>query len=166
MVTASKVLIIDDEPIARESLEALLMGENYDLYFAASGVEGLRKAAELRPDAILLDVMMPGMDGFEVCQRLRADAELEQVAIIMITALDDRSSRLAGLRAGADEFLSKPFDSVELKTRLQTIARLGRYRRLLAERTRLEWLVEQSEEGYVLLDSAGNIRYDNPKART
>ncbi len=166
MVTASKVLIIDDEPIARESLEALLMGENYDLYFAASGVEGLRKAAELRPDAILLDVMMPGMDGFEVCQRLRADAELEQVAIIMITALDDRSSRLAGLRAGADEFLSKPFDSVELKTRLQTIARLGRYRRLLAERTRLEWLVEQSEEGYVLLDSAGNIRYVNPKART
>jgi CheY-like chemotaxis protein/two-component sensor histidine kinase len=163
---ASKVLIIDDEPIARESLEALLLGENYDLHFAANGAEGLRKAASLRPDAILLDVMMPGMDGFEVCQRLRSDAELAQVAIIMITALDDRSSRLAGLRAGADEFLSKPFDSVELKTRLQTIARLGRYRRLLAERTRLEWLVEQSEEGYVMLDAAGNIRYVNPKART
>ncbi len=166
MAPASKVLIIDDEPIARESLEALLLGENYDLHFAGSGAEGLRKAGALRPDAILLDVMMPGMDGFEVCQRLRADSELEQVAIIMITALDDRSSRLAGLRAGADEFLSKPFDSVELKTRLQTIARLGRYRRLLAERTRLEWLVEQSEEGYLLLDAAGNIRYVNPKART
>lgn len=166
MALTSKVLIIDDEPIARESLEALLLGENYELYFAGSGVEGLRKASALRPDAILLDVMMPGMDGFEVCQRLRSDPELEQVAIIMITALDDRSSRLAGLRAGADEFLSKPFDSVELKTRLQTIARLGRYRRLLAERTRLEWLVEQSEEGYVLLDAAGNIRYVNPKART
>lgn len=163
---ASKVLIIDDEPIARESLEALLLGENYDLHFASNGLDGLRKAAELRPDAILLDVMMPGMDGFEVCQRLRSDAQLEQVAIIMITALDDRSSRLAGLRAGADEFLSKPFDSVELKTRLQTIARLGRYRRLLAERTRLEWLVEQSEEGYVLLDSAGSIRFVNPKACT
>lgn len=166
MATASKVLIVDDEPIARESLEALLLGEKYELHFAANGLEGLRKAEALHPDAILLDVMMPGMDGFEVCQRLRSDPELEQVAIIMITALDDRSSRLAGLRAGADEFLSKPFDSVELKTRLQTIARLGRYRRLLAERTRLEWMIEQSEEGYVMLDQSGNIRYVNPKART
>ena len=109
---------------------------------------------------------MPGMDGFEVCRRLRADDQLEQVAIIMITALDDRASRLNGLRAGADEFLSKPFDSVELKTRLQTIARLGRYRRLLAERTRIEWMVEQSEDGYVLLDAAGNIRFANPRAQS
>lgn len=166
MATASKVLIIDDELIARESLEALLTGENYDLHFAASGSEGLAKAARLRPDAILLDVMMPGMDGFEVCRRIRADRTLEQVAIIMITALDDRSSRLAGLRAGADEFLSKPFDSVELKTRLQTIAHLGRFRRLLAERTRFEWLIEQSEEGFTLLDEAGNVQYANPQART
>ena len=133
--------------------------------FAASGVEGLALATALKPDAVLLDVMMPGMDGFEVCRRLRADDNLEQVAIIMITALDDRASRLDGLRAGADEFLSKPFDSVELKTRLQTIARLGRYRRLLAERTRVEWMVEQSEDGYVLLDAGGNIRFANPRAR-
>lgn len=166
MATSGKVLIVDDEPIARESLEALLLGENYELHFAANGAEGLEQATALRPDAILLDVMMPGMDGFEVCRRLRADPVLEQVAIIMITALDDRASRLAGLRAGADEFLSKPFDSVELKTRLQTIVRLGRYRRLLAERTRFEWIVEQSEEGYVLLDAAGRIRYVNPRAQT
>jgi two-component system cell cycle response regulator len=166
MSGASKVLIVDDEPIARESLEALLAGEDYQLHFAASGIEGLALATALRPDAVLLDVMMPGMDGFEVCRRLRGDVELEQVAIIMITALDDRASRLAGLRAGADEFLSKPFDSVELKTRLQTIARLGRYRRLLAERTRVEWMVEQSEDGYVLLDAAGNIRFANPRGQS
>ena len=76
MGMASKVLIIDDEPIARESLEALLLGESYDLHFAATGMDGLRKAAALRPDAILLDVMMPGMEGFEVCRRLRSDADL------------------------------------------------------------------------------------------
>ena len=92
MVTSGKVLIVDDEPIARESLEALLLGENYELHFAANGADGLQKAKALRPDAILLDVMMPGMDGFEVCRRLRGDNDLEQVAIIMITALDDRSS--------------------------------------------------------------------------
>ncbi|MBK8046120.1 MAG: response regulator [Anaerolineales bacterium] len=73
MELISKVLIVDDEPIARESLEALLAGEAYDLYFAGSGVEGLAKAAAVRPDAVLLDVMMPGMDGFEVCRRLRSD---------------------------------------------------------------------------------------------
>jgi two-component system, cell cycle response regulator len=166
MTEASKVLIVDDEPIARESLDALLAGEDYQLFFAASGVEGLELASALKPDAVLLDVMMPGMDGFEVCRRLRADVDLEQVAIIMITALDDRASRLAGLRAGADEFLSKPFDSVELKTRLQTIARLGRYRRLLAERTRVEWMVEESEDGYVLLDATGKIRFANPRGRS
>jgi CheY-like chemotaxis protein/nitrogen-specific signal transduction histidine kinase len=166
MPTASKVLIVDDELIARESLEALLTGESYELHFASSGAEGLTKAAALRPDAILLDVMMPGMDGFEVCRQIRGNRTLEQIAIIMITALDDRSSRLAGLRAGADEFLSKPFDSVELKTRLQTIAHLGRFRRLLAERTRFEWLIEQAEEGFALLDEQGRIRYANPQART
>lgn len=166
MPSVSRVLIVDDELIARESLEALLTGESYDLHFAASGAEGLAKAASLRPDAILLDVMMPGMDGFEVCRRIRADRTLEQIAIIMVTALDDRSSRLAGLRAGADEFLSKPFDSVELKTRLQTIAHLGRFRRLVAERTRFEWLIEQAEEGFLLLDEGGKIGYANPQART
>ncbi|MBK8046121.1 MAG: hypothetical protein IPK16_02705 [Anaerolineales bacterium] len=66
--------------------------------------------------------------------------------------------------AGADEFLSKPFDSVELKTRLQTIAHLGRYRRLIAERTRFEWMVEQSEEGYLVLDANGLLQYANPRA--
>ena len=165
MTTPSRVLIIDDEPIARDSLEALLYGEGYDLFFAASGTEGLQIATEVKPDAVVLDVMMPGMDGFEVCRSLRADPNVAPVAIVMVTALDDRRSRLTGLSAGADEFLSKPFDSLELKIRLQTIARLGRYRRLVAEQQRLEWLVDQSEDGFLLLDSANNIDYANPGAR-
>jgi len=165
MATPNRVLIVDDEPIARDSLEALLFGEGYELYFAGSGSEGLAVAREVKPDAVVLDVMMPGMDGFEVCRSLRADPSLALVAIIMVTALDDRRSRLTGLSAGADEFLSKPFDSLELKIRLQTIARLGRYRRLLAEQRRLEWLVDQSEDGFLLLDNANTVDYANPRAR-
>jgi DNA-binding response OmpR family regulator len=74
--------------------------------------------------------MMPGMDGYEVCRRLRADARLAEVPVIMVTALDDQASRLAGLEAGADDFITKPFNRAELRARVRTIARLNRYRRL------------------------------------
>jgi two-component system, cell cycle response regulator len=165
MDEASTILIVDDDPIAREALEALLSSKGYQMVSAANGFEGLARAAEYTPDAVLLDVMMPGMNGFEVCERLRADARLAEVPIIMVTALDDRDARLQGLRAGADDFVSKPFDSLELEVRLQTITRLNRYRRLMTERARFEWIVEHSQEGYLILDDLGEIRYANPKAR-
>lgn len=129
------VLIVDDEPSARESLEALLFKEGYNLAFAKNGYEGLDKAAKLLPDIVLLDVMMPGIGGFEVCQNMRNNPVLREVPIIMITALDDREFRLKGIESGADDFISKPFDSVELRTRIRSILRLNRYRRLLQERT-------------------------------
>ena len=165
MREASTILIVDDDPVAREALEALLSSKGYQIVSAASGFEGLARAAEYTPDAVLLDVMMPGMNGFEVCKRLRADARLAEVPIIMITALDDRDARLLGLRTGADDFISKPFDSLELEARLQTITRLNRFRRLMTERARFEWIVEHSEDGYLILDDLGEIRYANPKAR-
>jgi putative two-component system response regulator len=132
------ILVVDDDPIARATLEGLLLSEDYDLAFARDGREALAKAAELVPDLILLDVMMPGMDGFEVCRRLRADSFLAEVPIIMVTALDDRYSRLRGFEAGADEFVSKPFDSVELRARVRTVTQLNRYHQLLEERASLE----------------------------
>ena len=98
----STILIVDDEPVGREILGTLLGGTSdgdYDLAFASNGMEALERAAELTPDLILLDVMMPGMSGFEVCQRLRADSVLGEVPVIMLTALDDRDSRLQGLEA-------------------------------------------------------------------
>ena len=165
MGEASTILIVDDDPVAREALEALLSSRGYQMVSAANGFEGLARAAEYTPDAILLDVMMPGMNGFEVCKRLRADARLAEVPIIMLTALDDRDARLLGLHAGADDFISKPFDSLELAVRLQTITRLNRYRRLMTERARFEWIVEHSEDGYLILDDLGEIRYANSKAR-
>lgn len=165
MSALSTILIIDDEPIAREGLEALLAGEGYQLEFAANGPEGLLKAAQVLPDVVLSDVMMPGMDGYEVCRRLRADPLLAEVPILLITALDDRAAKLEGIRAGADDFLSKPFDSLELIARLQSIIRLNRYRHLQVERTRFAWVLEQARDGYVIVDDKGHIIYTNPQAR-
>lgn len=144
-MTEPVLLIIDDDPIARETLTALLGGSGYRIEEAASGPEGIRKASLLRPEVILLDIMMPGMDGYEVCRRLRGDPQLAEVPIIMVTALDDRASRLRGLEAGADDFLSKPFDSAELEIRLRTLNQVARYRRLLEERARLEETQRQLE---------------------
>lgn len=131
-----RILVIDDSEYERIILSDLLSAHGHEVIIAASGPEGLRAAHAHTPDLILLDVMMPEMDGFEVCERLRAAPEIADAPIIMITTLDDRQSRLRGLQAGADEFLSKPLDMIELRTRVQTIARLNRYRRLLDERQR------------------------------
>jgi len=160
----STILIVDDELIGRETLEGLLISQGYSLAFAGNGPEALVKAAELVPDLILLDVMMPGMDGYKVCQRLRADPLLAEVPIIMVTVLDDRDSRLRGIEAGADDFVTKPFDRVELRARVRTITRLNRYRRLLAERSRFEWVVEQASDGYLMVTSNDDVLYANPQA--
>jgi PAS domain S-box-containing protein len=104
----------------------------------------LNRAADLSPDLILLDVMMPGMDGFEVCRRLRASDQLAEVPIILVTALDDRDSRIQGMEAGADDFVTKPIDRVELRARVRTVTRLNRYRRLLAERTQRQQAEEET----------------------
>jgi len=149
-----RILIIDDEPVVRESLEALLANEGYHLEFAENGIEGLEAAVQLRPDVILLDVMMPGMDGYEVCRRLRTEAAVHEAPIVMITAFDDRESRLLGLDAGADDFLSKPIDRIELRTRLRTITRLDRYRKLYTERARLEAALQRLEESHSALQKA------------
>nr|MBA3533822.1 response regulator [Ardenticatenales bacterium] len=133
--------------------------------FARNGLEALSKAEELTPDLIVLDVMMPQMNGFEVCQRLRASASLSEVPIILVTALDDYDSRLRGIEVGADDFITKPFDLVEFQARIRTITRLGRFRRLLMERAKFEWLVEQAEEGYLMLSEQDEILYANPRAR-
>jgi len=142
-----EILVIDDEAVARHTIEALLRG-SYTLHLARDGAEGLALALELRPDLILLDAMMPRLDGFEVCARLRADPETAEIPVIMITSLDDRESRLRGLSAGVDDFLNKPFDGLELKTRCQSITRLNRYRRLVEQRGRIENLLEALNESY------------------
>ncbi len=161
----STILIVDDETNNRKTMEALLAPLGYNLAFACDGVEALAKASDLMPDLILLDVMMPNLDGFEVCRRLRADPRLAEVSIILVTALDDRDSRLQGIEAGADDFVTKPYDRAELRARVRTITRLNRYRQLLEERAKFERLIELSPDGILLVDARGMIQLANPAMR-
>lgn len=134
----STVLIVDDEPAGRQTLEAVLDGEGYTLEMAENGMQALEKAEKHLPDVILLDVMMPGMTGFEVCERIRSNSRLAEIPIIILTALDDHESMLKALQAGADDFISKPFDRHELRARLLGITRLNRFQKLQKERAELE----------------------------
>lgn len=157
----STILIVDDTPAIHVMISALLRDDPYQLEHAYSGEEALTRALAVAPDLILLDIMMPDIDGFEVCQRLRNSPEVADVPIIMVTALTDRSSRLRGLAVGADDFVSKPFDQAELRARIRTITRLDRYRRLLAERARFDRLVELAPDGVLIIDDNGLVRLAN-----
>jgi DNA-binding response OmpR family regulator len=164
MKSAGRIFMIDDNELEREMIADLLHPSGYEVAFAGNGAEGLMKVAEFDPDLILLDVMMPEMDGFEVCERIRANPATAEVPIILLTALNDKASRLRGIESGADDFISKPFDSIELKTRIQSITRLNRYRRLLSERIKFERVVEHAETGYLLINKQYEILFANPKA--
>ncbi|HKI54759.1 MAG TPA: HD domain-containing phosphohydrolase [Anaerolineales bacterium] len=145
---SSTVLVVDDEDSGRQTLEAILEGEGYNIEMAENGMQALEKARAILPDVILLDVMMPGMTGFEVCKHVRNDPLLAEIPIIVLTALDDRESLLTALKAGADDFISKPFDRFELRARLLGITRLNRYRKLIEERTNLHEAHTQLLDAY------------------
>lgn len=138
MDPAHLILIVDDDPRGRAALETALQTEGYRVEQAAGGTEAITLARQLQPDVVLLDVMMPDMDGFDVCRVLRADPRTAEVPIILVTALDDRDALLQGIDAGADELIVKPFNRLELRTRIRSLTRLNRYRRLVEERRALE----------------------------
>ena len=121
---SARILVVDDIEANVRLLQAKLEAEYYDVLTAADGPSGLAKAQAETPDIILLDVMMPGMDGFEVCRRLKADPKTQHIPVVMVTALDGRRDRLTGLEAGADDFLNKPIDDVALFARVRSLARL------------------------------------------
>jgi diguanylate cyclase (GGDEF)-like protein/PAS domain S-box-containing protein len=125
------VLIVDDEPQNRKLLEALLQPEGYATRTAGTGEEALDSVAQAPPDLILLDVMMPGMDGYQVAQTLKGDPSTSNIPIIMVTAQTDRSALLDGLDAGAEEFLTKPVNRAELWLRVRNLLRLKELRDLV-----------------------------------
>jgi two-component system cell cycle response regulator len=120
----ARVLVVDDILSNVKLLEAKLTSEYFEVVTAYSGTEALAKMDESDPDIVLLDVMMPGMDGFEVCRRIKANPKTAHVPVVMVTALDQPTDRVAGLEAGADDFLTKPVDDAALFARVRSLVRL------------------------------------------
>ncbi len=120
----ARVLVVDDIEANVKLLEARLTAEYFETLTARSGPEALELCARDGADVVLLDVMMPGMDGIEVCRRLKADPRTRHIPVIMVTALDQPSDKISGLEAGADDFLTKPVDDIALITRVKNLARL------------------------------------------
>jgi two-component system cell cycle response regulator len=120
----ARILVVDDQPLNVKLLEAKLTAEYYDVITACDGVDALAKAAEVVPDIILLDVMMPGMDGYEVCEHIKINPALMHIPVVMVTALGDPEDRIRGIDAGADDFLSKPINDVALFARVRSLLRL------------------------------------------
>lgn len=121
---SARVLVVDDILPNVKLLEAKLSNEYYDVITASSGEEALQKVASDNPDIVLLDVMMPEMDGFEVCKRLKSNPDTAHIPVVMVTALTDIEDKVKGLEVGADDFLSKPIDDVALMARVRSLARL------------------------------------------
>ncbi len=120
----ARILVVDDVPANVKLLEARLSAEYFDVVTAESGTEALKLCERGQCDVVLLDVMMPGMDGFEVCRRLKASIGTHHIPVVMVTALDQPSDRLQGLLAGADDFLTKPVSDIALIARVRSLARL------------------------------------------
>ncbi|MDM8530936.1 adenylate/guanylate cyclase domain-containing protein [Anaerolineales bacterium HSG25] len=141
------ILVVDDEPVIREVMEALLVVQGYELGFATNGLEALEKTTARPPDLILLDVMMPGMNGLQVCRHLKANETWRNIPIILVTALDGKSDMTKGIDAGADDFLNKPFDNLELLARVRSMLRIKQqYDLLEQQRQQLESALHMNEQ--------------------
>ncbi len=151
----ARVLVVDDIPANVKLLEAKLGAEYFDVVTAGSGPEALRKVEEDRPDIILLDVMMPGMDGFEVCQRIKSNPATAHLPVIMVTALDQVSDRVQGLESGADDFLTKPVNDIALFARVRSLVRL----KTMVDELRLR---QATGESMGLADGDGTSFLENP----
>jgi two-component system cell cycle response regulator len=144
---SGRVLVVDDQAANVRLLEAKLEAEYFDVDVAYDGHEALERARADQPDLILLDVMMPGLDGYETCRQLKADPATRHIPVIMVTALDQREDRVAGLESGADDFLTKPVDDLTLFARVRSLMRL----KLVLDELRVR---EQSGAGELITEMA------------
>src|SRR5450759_86989 len=156
-----KILVVDDEPFNVEILKGLL-SKKYDVETAANGEEAFTKVKQISPDLILLDVIMPEMDGYEVCRQLKSDQKTRNIPIVMVTCLTDRNDRIKAIEAGADDFLSKPIDWIELSARVKSLLRIKQYLEDLEEsKDRYIKLYDFAPAGYFTFTRDGLIREVN-----
>lgn len=125
--TSARILVVDDDPKVRAVLERVLLKDGHTIETAENGHAALAAIERRPPDVILTDVTMPGMDGFELCERLKMDVVTRLIPVVMVTGLSDRDNRIKGVELGADEFLTKPVDPQELRARIRSLMRLKRY---------------------------------------
>jgi two-component system cell cycle response regulator len=155
-VTA-QILVVDDVPANIKLLEAKLASEYYDVITAKDGFEALQKAKENKPDLVLLDVMMPGMDGFETCKKIKEDNATSHIPVVMVTALSEKSDRLKGLDAGADDFLTKPINDMALFARVKSLIRIKMLldELRLRDKTSLQMGIEPATANAFISDVSG-----------
>jgi CheY-like chemotaxis protein len=144
MPDKNRILIADDNEPNRELLEAYLADVDCDVEHAADGQDTIAKVASFHPDLILLDVMMPKLSGFEVCQKLKADAATRKVMVLMVTALNEAGDIERAVQAGTDDFLSKPVNKVELLKRVENMLKL---KDVSDELERLRRYIDEMESG-------------------
>src|SRR6476661_4089623 len=167
----ARVLVVDDILANVKLLEARLAAEYFDVLTACSAQEALDICDRERVDVVLLDVMMPGMDGFEACRRLKANPKTHHIPVVLVTALDQVSDKLRGLDGGADDFLTKPVDEIALVTRVKNLARLkmltdemlmraltGRQTGIAEDVALMKALSEERARILVVDDDAGSAR--------
>src|SRR6187549_2555289 len=153
---SARILVVDDVPANVKLLEARLSAEYFDVLTASNGTEALEICQRAECDIVLLDVMMPDMDGFEVCRRLKSNPATHFIPVVMITALDNASDRVRGLEAGADDFLTKPVPDVVLiaRMRAQTSLEIG------MQRPEREAVADEGKGGRILLVDDRESSYD------
>jgi two-component system, cell cycle response regulator len=159
-----KILIVDDYPANVKLLQRNLEAAGYETASAGDGEEAVQKVDSERPDLILLDIMLPKIDGFEVCRRLRANEATAVIPIIMITALTETEDRIRGLDAGADDFISKPVDRGELLARVKSLLRIKYYRSMLGEREKFHAVIQDLSHGIIITDGQWRVQIVSRRA--
>ena len=156
---SARILVVDDIKANVKLLEAKLKAEYYDVLTAADGEEALEAIGKSTPDIVLLDIMMPGMDGFEVCRRIREDKKTAHIPVVMVTALDQNEDRVKGLEVGADDFLTKPVNDTALYSRVKSLVRLKMMtdELMMRQSTGEKMGLVQDDENAALVDTSGRI---------